>query len=75
MDPTHRQTFDVVHDAVATAVCAILPPAFLFSRLALVAARLGAFPLVERNSARGTCARVASGGCGYGRHHHGRTDV
>lgn len=64
-----REALDVVHDAVAARVLAGLFSAFLLARLALVAARLGALPLVERHSARRAGARCRRRcGCGSGRH-------
>lgn len=68
-----RQALDVVHDAVATGVLARLLPALLLARLALVAARFGALPLIQRYSARAARMAATRGcGCGGG---HGRGRV
>ena len=68
-----RQALDVVHDAVATGVLARFLPALLLARLALVAARFGALPLIQRYSARAARMAATRGcGCGGG---HGRGRV
>jgi hypothetical protein len=68
-----RQALDVVHDAIATGILARLLATLLLARLALVAARLGALPLVEGDSAR-AARMAATRGCGC-RGGHGRGRV
>lgn len=67
-----RQARDVVHHAVPARLVAGLAPALLLARLALVAARLGALPLVQRHAPR--AARRGARGRRRGRCRRRRCD-